>query len=71
VEHSSWIREAERRNRIHPYHDAAAFDALRHFAFTFHDKIVEVLAGDFDTEVMVGSTATALLAMAERLPGEI
>jgi hypothetical protein len=70
IERSSWIREAERRNRVHPYHRADAFDALRHFAFTFHDTVFEALAVDFDVEVMDGSIATALRAMADRLAGD-
>src|SRR5689334_14634199 len=28
IEHSSWIREAERRNRVHPYHRPERFDVL-------------------------------------------
>ncbi len=67
VENSSWIREAERRNRVHPYHRPEAFDALRHFALTFHDSIFEALAIEFDVQVLEGSTATALRAMADRL----
>jgi hypothetical protein len=67
VERSSWIREAERRNRVHEYHDPAAFAALRHFAFTFHDKIFEALALGFEVQVIDGSITTALRAMTDRL----
>src|SRR5215212_6505439 len=37
VHSSSWIREMERRNRVHRAHTAAQYDGLRHFVFTFHD----------------------------------
>lgn len=67
IERSSWIREAERRNRVHPDHRAAAFDALHHFAFTFHDTVFEVIAVGWDVQMMDGSIATALRAMTDRL----
>jgi hypothetical protein len=70
IERSSWIREAERRNRVHPYHRAEAFDALRHFAFTFHDTVFEALAVEFDVRMMEGSIVTALRAMADRLASD-
>ena len=41
---SPWARELERRNRVHPRHDASRFEALRHFVFTFHDRMFECLA---------------------------
>jgi hypothetical protein len=64
VERSSWIREAERRNRVHPDHRAEAFDTLRHFIFTFHDATFEALAVGIDVRVVVGSIAAALHEMA-------
>jgi hypothetical protein len=70
IERSSWIRQAERRNRVHPYHRAEAFDALRHFAFTFHDTVFEALAVDWSVQMMDGSTATALRAMIDRLASD-
>jgi hypothetical protein len=70
IERSSWIREAERRNRIHPYHRADAFDALRHFTFTFHDTVFEALAAEFDVQVIDGTIATALQSMATRLAAD-
>jgi len=46
---SPWARELERRNRVHPNHDPKHFEALRHFAFTFHDETFECLALDVTT----------------------
>jgi hypothetical protein len=67
IEGSSWIREAERRNRVHPHHRPDAYANLRHFAFTFHDSIFEALADGFEVEMTEGSIAMALREMAERL----
>lgn len=44
VHNSSWIKELERRNRIHPLHNSRRFEALRHFIFTFHDSTFECVA---------------------------
>jgi hypothetical protein len=65
--HCVWIRAAERRNRVHPYHRAEDFDDLRHFVFTFHDSIFEALAREFDVHLTDGSTASVLQTMAARL----
>jgi hypothetical protein len=46
VRNSSWIRALEQMNRIHPYHNASRFRALRHFVFTFHDNTFECVAND-------------------------
>lgn len=67
IERSSWIREAERRNRVHSQHRPELYEGLRHLVFTFHDSIFEIIAKDFAVQTMVGSTATALRTMAERL----
>jgi len=70
IERSSWIREAERRNRVHRDHRAAAFEALRHFALTFHDSVFEVIAVHWDVQIVAGSIATALRAMTDRLASD-
>jgi hypothetical protein len=44
IRKSSWIRDLERMNRVHQAHDAGRFEALRHFAFTFHDRLFECVA---------------------------
>jgi hypothetical protein len=41
---SSWVRELEEMNRVHPNHNPRRFDKLRHFIFMFHDNTFEVIA---------------------------
>ncbi len=52
---SGWIAEIERRNRVHPYHDPAIYEALRHFAFPFHDSTFECVAVDMSLEGIVNA----------------
>lgn len=63
VEHSSWMRQLERMNRVHPQHRPAAFKDLAHLVFTFHDSTLEVLAQRFITEQREGPMAAVLSEM--------
>src|SRR5262249_6740066 len=54
---SPWARGLERMNRVHPYHDPSRFDALRHFVFTFHDRLFECLALDVTTIATIRNDA--------------
>src|SRR4051812_41447366 len=38
---SSWIRELERRNRVHARYDPASYAALRHFVLAFDEAVFE------------------------------
>ena len=52
IENSSWVKEYERMNSVHPRHDKDAFKkGKRHFIFTFHDSTFECIARDFKVEV--------------------
>jgi hypothetical protein len=44
VEHSSWVRGLDMRNRGHPHHDPLLFQQLRHWVWTFHDSVLECAA---------------------------
>jgi hypothetical protein len=44
VEKSSWIRQLERMNSVHPRHNSDRFKSLRHYVFTFHDSTFECIA---------------------------
>jgi len=44
VRNSSWIRQMERMNSVHPYHRKEPFDRLNHYILTFHDSVFECLA---------------------------
>lgn len=41
---SPWIAAMEGMNRVHPYHSAEPFAALRHFILPFHDRTFECVA---------------------------
>jgi hypothetical protein len=67
VADSSWIRQLEQQNRVHPDHREAYFAALRHYIFVFHDSTFEVVAREMSVELVEGSLASALQLMAERV----
>ena len=50
VRHSRWIEELRTMNRVHPHHNDARFDRLRHFIWAFHDSTFECLAEGFALE---------------------
>ncbi len=66
---SSWIRELERINRVHPQHSPGLFAELRHFAITFHDGLFECVARGARIVVRPrnGNAADPATEMAERL----
>jgi hypothetical protein len=41
VEQSEWIKDLERRNRVHPNHDPARFARLTHFILLLKEDTVE------------------------------
>jgi hypothetical protein len=47
VEHSSWLRGFEIRNRHHPRRDPGLFQQLRHWVWTFHDSVLECAARSY------------------------
>jgi hypothetical protein len=65
VRHSSWIRQLERMNAVHPYHRSEQFAAYRHFIFAFHDSTFECVAEDFEVSVQPGSIRAALAKMVQ------
>ncbi|WP_051951773.1 hypothetical protein [Actinacidiphila yeochonensis] len=67
VRNSRWISEAERINSVHPGHRPGWHDTLRHFVVTFHDEMLECLAGDLRTEIHHSSLADAVTATAGRM----
>lgn len=61
VKNSSWIRQAERRNAVHPYHKPEYFfENKRHFIFFFHDSTYECIAESFSVELINGSVKDVL-----------
>ena len=45
---SSWIRQLERMNSVHPSHRAERFAKLRHFVLAFHDSTFECVAPRYE-----------------------
>jgi hypothetical protein len=67
VEDSSWIRQLERMNSVHPYHKPERFARLKHFVFAFHDSTFECAAEGFTVSEHEGSLESLLPIMQGRL----
>jgi hypothetical protein len=63
LEHSSWLRGLETRNRAHPHHDPEQFQRLRHWVWTFRDSVLECAALDYVTMDVPGRPDEAVLRM--------
>ena len=60
VFHSSWIRQLERMNSVHPNHKPEHFANCRHFVFAFHDTTFECIAKSFSVSIHSGSVPEVL-----------
>lgn len=67
VENSSWVRQLERMNSVHPYHNPKRFAELTHFVFAFHDSTFECVAKSFTTSEFEGTLEGLLPVMLSRL----
>ena len=67
IENSSWIRQLERMNSVHPYHKPERFERLKHLVFAFHDSTFECVAEGFTVSEHEGSLESLLSAMQSRL----
>jgi hypothetical protein len=64
IGNSSWIRQLERMNAVHPYHDKHRFMAeKKHFVFAFHDSTFECIAEGFEVAVFTGSVKSMVPRM--------
>ena len=50
IDRSSWIRQLERMNSVHPFHSPELFEDLHHYVLSFHDTTFECVAKGFDYE---------------------
>ena len=66
VERSSWIRNLERMNAVHPSHRSEPHQTLRHLIFTFHDSTFECICRGFSLSIERGTVEEALVRA--RLP---
>jgi hypothetical protein len=60
VINSPWIAQLERMNSVHHYHDPAAYAAMEHFIFPFHDTTFECVARSFSTSTVDRRLAEAV-----------
>jgi hypothetical protein len=67
IEDSSWIRQLERMNSVHPYHRPERFERLKHFIFAFHDSTFECVAEGFKVSEHESSLESLLSLMQSRL----
>jgi hypothetical protein len=63
LEHSSWLRGLETRNRAHPHHDPERFQRLHHWVWTFRDSVLECAALDHVTMDVPGRPDEAVPRM--------
>ena len=69
IKHSSWIRELERMNSVHPYHSAERFEEFRHYVLSVHDTTFECVANGFDYETEpLGDTFTLAIGLTGSRP---
>ncbi len=67
IDNSSWIRQLERMNSVHPYHDPESFKRYKHYIFAFHDSTFECVAEGFSVSEQKGPLASLLGIMQTRL----
>jgi hypothetical protein len=68
IENSSWIRQLEKMNSVHPQHRPEEFSRLQHLIFAFHDSTFECLCLSFTVSVIHGfSTIDAAPEMMKQL----
>ncbi|HKA18737.1 MAG TPA: hypothetical protein VKN18_10625 [Blastocatellia bacterium] len=67
VEHSSWIRQLERMNSIHPRHKPESFKRFKHYVFAFHDSTFECIAEGLRVKEYEGPLEAVLEEMKKRL----
>lgn len=67
VQDSSWIRQLERLNSVHPYHKPERYWRSHHYVFSFHDSTFECVADGFNITESRGSLTSILPLMAEKL----
>ena len=67
ISESSWIRQLEQMNSVHPFHKPERFLRLKHFVFAFHDSTFECVAEAFTVSEHQGSLESLLPIMQKRL----
>ncbi len=71
VENSSWLRQLERMNEVHPNHSPELFQRYTHYILTFKDRMFECIARSLSASILPGPfNSDALLAEFQRLMHE-
>jgi len=65
IENSSWIRQLERMNSVHPYHKPERYQTFNHYILTFHDSTFECVSEGYQIELHEGSARSAISRMAD------
>src|SRR5260370_31235264 len=64
---SSWVRQLEKMNSVHPRHNPKMYDDLKHYVFAFHDSTFECIARGFDATIVTGPGELILDQMRSRI----
>ena len=68
IENSSWLRQLELMNSVHPNHDRERwFEKFSHYVFAFHDSTFECVANNFTISEHRGTLESLLPVMRSRL----
>ena len=65
IENSSWLRQLEKMNSVHRYHNPERFWLRKHYVLTFHDSTFECIADGYTIEEHQGSIEQILSRMIE------
>lgn len=66
VSKSSWLKDLEKMNSVHPRHDKGRFLAYSHFIFTFHDSTFECISAAMNFEVHSDAMKVCLKNIVEK-----
>ncbi len=67
IENSSWIRQLEQMNSVHPFHKAERFLTRKHYVLSFHDSTFECMADGYTVELHEGSIKGIMPRMVDLL----
>lgn len=66
---SSWVRQLERMNSVHPHHRPEHFASCRHIVLAFHDSTFECVARSYSCELATGPLTKLISRIAAELGG--
>lgn len=69
IKNSSWVRNVERMNSVHPDHSKVQerYLAKKHLIFTFHDSTFECIVDGLDVDTYIGSMDSTMKRMIKRV----